>query len=266
MPLLNKEKKEEIKKAIGSGDTSKIKEVRKKQPLAEVISKKDEKAASSTPSAVPAKKPTQEELNEQLLEAVEGGVAQKVADALSAGADANARDKDGIPALANAVSSPEIVKLLLDTHADPNARFRFFGSILERESIPVLSYAAHEGELGTVDLLLNAGARVDERDSEDFTALMLASVRGWEETVERLLKAHADPKAKIPNGQDSLMLAAQCQFQLSSTKVARMLIKAGADPHATNSEGGSALKWAKFYKHREMIDLLKAARRGVRLD
>src|SRR3989344_4540235 len=77
MPLLNKEKKEEIKKAIGSGDTSKIKEVRKKPP--------------------------QEELNEQLLEAVEGGVAQKVADALSAGADANARDKDGIPALANAV-------------------------------------------------------------------------------------------------------------------------------------------------------------------
>jgi ankyrin repeat protein len=60
--------------------------------------------------------------NEQLLEAVDNREVEAVKAALDAGADANAKDSYGIPALHRAMANSDIVKMLLEHGADPDIR------------------------------------------------------------------------------------------------------------------------------------------------
>jgi ankyrin repeat protein len=66
----------------------------------------------------------------------------------------------------------------------------------DRWGVSALAQAAGKGDLEAVNLLLSHGAEVHRMSEAGNSALMAAAARGRVEMVERLLEAGADPKHK----------------------------------------------------------------------
>ncbi len=115
---------------------------------------------------------------------------------LAKGADANARDKDGRPPLF-LISDVEIGRWLIDHKADVNAR-------ADQELTPIMWQIRYTNY---VELLLNAGARVDLQDVDGNTALHRAVFRGQVGAVEMLLAHKANPNIQNEVGNTPLDLA-----------------------------------------------------------
>ena len=84
--------------------------------------------------------------------------------------------------------------------------------------------AAKNGQTERVKDLLDAGADVDTKTADGFTALKWAVVRGYTGIVQVLLDAGADVDVRDNHGQTPLMLAAQEDH----IEVVELLKEAGA--------------------------------------
>jgi ankyrin repeat protein len=125
---------------------------------------------------------------------------------LSAGADINSIDEDGRTVLMHAV---------LDSDADPS----FIRYLLEQGAWPdvvdsgqrwtALHFAAQTGDLSVVELLVEAGAKVDSQDVFGNTPLWrtVMSPRPNSSVVELLVRAGADPMMANAHGVSPLSLA-----------------------------------------------------------
>ena len=120
-----------------------------------------------------------------------GATVASVRAELELGADPRARNDDGTPALAFAVgfgSNPEIVKLLLDAGADPNAVDDYSGVPTLHMAVMLSAYASNpeaqsyvpgdggdlvENTLKSLELLLERGADAGARDKYGQSALFL---------------------------------------------------------------------------------------------
>lgn len=177
---------------------------------------------------------------------------------ISAGVDVDAANDEDTRPLALAVlnRSAPIVRRLLEAGADPN---------VGQESA-VLT-AAHTGDAAIMRLLLAHGGNANAREPErGQTALMWAAAEGHVETVELLIAAGADIEARTqapasPAGEQrsryrrapsayprpaSVISANEFTallFAVRSGEVAsaRHLLEAGADVNATSRDGMSAL-------------------------
>ena len=69
--------------------------------------------------------------------------------------------------------------------------------------------AAKKGDTVSIKTLLDAGADVNAKNGNGFTALMWAAGRGHTEIAQALLDAGADVNAKGNDGQTALMAATQ---------------------------------------------------------
>jgi ankyrin repeat protein len=197
---------------------------------------------------------------------------------LNAGADANQANDLGVTPLSLACENvnPEIVKELLDAGADPN--------IEKVTGVSALMLCANLGVVDAVEALIKHGAYVNASDNhENQTALMWAAAENHEEVVKLLVDADAEVNArsklvpepepyviedenvifgrnyppsirfaKYHGGFTPLYFAAQ-QGALESAKV---LLKAGADINATNSEYGTPLIIALQSGHEDMAKFL----------
>lgn len=166
MPLLNKDKKEEIKKAIASGDTSKIKEVKKTEPLVESgpLPKGNQNPAK-LPSTNTYAAPTAEqkkEAGEQLISAADMGDLDMVKDMLSDGADINYQDNRGETALMCASmqsnedvpmrrNKTEVLRYLISQNADLDKK--------DNAGMSALDHAEEGLCMNVVDILKMAGAK-----------------------------------------------------------------------------------------------------------
>src|SRR5437870_13850963 len=104
--------------------------------------------------------------NQALIKAAKSGDLVGLRNLLDAGADVNARR--GEPLIGAVLEGhTEIVQLLLERGADPNAKD-------EEHEITVLMYAAQESDVEIVRLLLGAGADVNAWDWMGRTAWMYA--------------------------------------------------------------------------------------------
>lgn len=87
-------------------------------------------------------------------------------------------------------------------------------------------------------LMINAGANVNARDDLGATALILLAGGGYESVVQCLIDAGADINAKIPSsGITALMNAVGNEHD----GTAKILIKFGADVNAISNDDGTAL-------------------------
>ncbi|HEY2773530.1 MAG TPA: ankyrin repeat domain-containing protein [Candidatus Binatia bacterium] len=145
-----------------------------------------------------------------LLLECEKGNAEEVKKLLANGIDANAARSTGATALGYAIAGrhADVAALLLEFKADPNKT---------SAGLAPLVMAAENGDVATVQLLLQHGAKVDAplhavdeqlKAREGDTALMAAaSQTGAPAVVRALLAAGADINARAANGKTALIQA-----------------------------------------------------------
>ena len=152
----------------------------------------------------------------------------------------------------------------------------------------LLEYAAINGDIATIQDLINKGADVNAADNNGFTALEGASQHGHLEIVRLLVEKGANVNTKTEKGHTALMAAAQyghsniVQFLLDKgadvnssyitgktplmaatenhhTDTVKMLLDKGADVNLKRRDGKTALSIAIQYHYADLINLLKQA-------
>jgi ankyrin repeat protein len=88
------------------------------------------------------------------------------------------------------------------------------------------------------------GLPLEHRDEHGRTLLMVACRQGALDLVRWLLEAGADPNARSPNGTTPLMYAKTAAFAKGDMAILELLLSHGADIHATDTCGRSALDYA----------------------
>ena len=163
---------------------------------------------------------------------------------IEAGADVNAKDRDGKTVLMCAATTiyTEIAQLLIAAGADVNASDMYGRTALME--------AANRGT-EIVQLLIDANANVNASDNQGITALMLTD--SFTGTAQLLIAAGANVNARSNGGRTALIRAAKNNY----TKMVQLLIAAGADVHASESHSGlTALMCSASDGHTEIILLL----------
>jgi ankyrin repeat protein len=208
---------------------------------------------------------------------------------LDAGADPLAKDVGGQTALDRAKehSNQNLAKLM--RAAMPNAKKK--AASTDPKSLGRrLNDAVVDGKVDEIKAALQAGAAVDFRDLHQATPLMLAAIHQKPEAFDALLGAGADPHAVGPRGNSVLYLAAYAgqlpivqallakgvnvNFKRSepddeastaligagaggNLEIVKLLLDAGADPSAQDSEGKTAYDWAKALAPKNVVKFLQ---------
>ena len=126
---------------------------------------------------------------------------------LDKGAEIDAENGAGRTALIEAIENKRIetAKLLITEGADVNAKSPETGNT-------PLMYAAAKGYDSLISVLRFKGARTDERNNENMTALFFAVKNNRPETVKKLIECGADAAVKDNKGKTALVYAAQAGY------------------------------------------------------
>jgi len=146
-----------------------------------------------------------------LMVAARGGQTAVVELLLAKGAHVNARGSRKQTALMWAVAQkhPDVVKVLLAHGADLSLRSEKWTQVMAvpphgylpyNREIPAgeetaLLFAARAGDLASAQLLVKAGANVNDVDAWGVSAVTLAAHSGFDDVVDFLLEKGADPNA-----------------------------------------------------------------------
>ena len=174
-----------------------------------------------------------------MLAARQGNVAA-VRSLLVHGADMNAREgAQGQNALMWAVARrhPQVVRVLLEVGADPHARTKS-----SRRHVLLCCQKSLGKTEGTVWI-----------EQGGFTPLLFAARHGASTSAELLVAAGAPIDDTAAIGTTPLVVAAQHGFH----EVAAVLLERGADPDAAGA-GQAALHWAALRGDRELVETLLA--------
>ena len=169
---------------------------------------------------------------------------------IKSGADVNAKDNDGWTALMSAAGADnkDTVELLIKAGTDVNAKDNDGHSALMQAAR--LNYVGGEHNYkDTAELLIKAGADVNVKSNDGWSALMWAAMNNKKDVAETLIKAGSDSSAAL------IWALNETPF----SDATKLLIKAGADVNAKDSEGISALTYAILYGKNDIADLLRAA-------
>ena len=171
---------------------------------------------------------------------------------LEAGADISAKDDRGQTALHLPLDmrnsnfnqywlSKDTIELLLNKGADVNLK--------DKAGRTPLHLAAESADVEIVKLLLEKGAKVDEKDDESgFSALHFAARLGKKDIAELLIAWGADINAKDKQGHTPLYVAVNNDYE-----VAELLMNKGADSGIRTESGRTLLELAQQRKQSESI-------------
>jgi ankyrin repeat protein/virulence-associated protein VapD len=167
---------------------------------------------------------------------------------LANGADINAKDKRGRTLLHLILDSSirkkhkkvkDVVELLIANGADVNSK--------DKEGRTALHLAAESADADIVELLLDKGAGIDEKDDEyGFTALHSAARFGNKDIAELLINKGANINARDKQGHTPLYIAVHHDH-----KVAELLVDKGADGTIKVESGQTLLQLAQERKQIE---------------
>ena len=189
------------------------------------------------------------ELNQQLYEAVNSFDAAAVGSLIEEGADPNSIYITGYTPLMRAVEirQLEIVRQLLKSGADPNLRDRNGRSTAE------IAIEADSAEI--VEVLLKGGADFNVRDAYG-SSMVLRTVESGSESMYEIVAAFGRHGVNMNLGTAS-QTPLYHAIEQNDTKMAKLLLEAGADPSLATENGGSPLVSA--LSKPEMLNLLLKA-------
>jgi len=187
-----------------------------------------------------------------LMTCARTGNAATVKTLLAHGADVNAKEHEHQQTAlmwAAAERHPEVVRLLIEAHADIRARSLVYPqtvvgeqtqragreelnyTVLRGGATPLL-FAARVGDAESARLLLQAGADPNESQPDGIAALVLAAHSGHGDVATLLLDSGADPDA-FGSGYTALHAA----ILRSDLDLVHALLAAGADPDLRIAKG-----------------------------
>lgn len=121
---------------------------------------------------------------------------------------------------------------------------------------PAIVVAAESRNLVAIDLLAEAGARLNnENRRTDATALTVAAELGHAAIVRSLLGHGADAEKTGSGGEPALIKAARN----GHANVVQVLIDHGADLEVTDLSGATAVEVAEQARHRHVAQVLRDA-------
>jgi hypothetical protein len=115
-----------------------------------------------------------------------------------------------------------------------------------------LMAAAQQGDIASIEHLIDYGARLEAQDAKGYTPLMYAANGGRDAAVRLLLEHGADSNAKDRQSSTPLMFAAQG----GHAQMAQALLDSGADPNIQGTHGLTALGFAQQNGHSETAQIL----------
>ena len=177
------------------------------------------------------------------------GSLQDVKQLLDQGADANAKDSQGWPALQLATKRGdiEIVRLLLEKGAEVNTGNSW--------GVTSLDSAAYRGYADIVKLLLDKGAEVNMVFKDDTTALEGAADGGFTNVIGILLEKGANINRTNKFGDTVLMRAVEA----GKTDVVKYLLACGAKVNVEDTMGSTALDTASANQNTVIMQMLQQA-------
>jgi hypothetical protein len=142
-----------------------------------------------------------------------------------------------------------------DTAASLFIEAGFSPNIQDRFGVPLMNLAARMGNRKMVQLLLNAGALVNQQAEDRRSSALLDAVAGGHHGILKdLLAAGADVNLKTRDGQSALIVA----VGLNDEVAAELLLRAGANPDEADNLGVSARKYAALFNKPAMAALFNA--------
>jgi ankyrin repeat protein len=181
--------------------------------------------------------------------------AQAARALLERGADVNARDKRGFTPLMRAVlnGSMETVQTITEFKPDLNAQTT--DPDPNTSGSTALMYAVAKDRKDVLDMLLDAGADINESDVVVGPALTWAAAYDREEIAADLLERGADANVVNNVGGTPLIVAAS----KGNPRLVRMLLDHGADPLWKMKDGKNALQVAQETRRADALKVLQEA-------
>ena len=164
---------------------------------------------------------------------------------LARGFDPNTPHPQGTPALLRALQVQSF-KAAAVLAADPQTRIEARNANGETP----LMLAALRGQESLVVQLVARGATVNHRG---WTPLHYAATGGHARVAAFLIGAHADVNAESPNGSTPLMMAAM----YGNAATVKLLLESGADPEVRNDQGLSAEDFAQRTGREDSVRLIR---------
>src|SRR5438128_6146151 len=127
-------------------------------------------------------------------------------------------------------------------------------NVPQPDGTTALLWAVRYDDLERADVLIRAGAKVSAGNRDGATPLQLAALNGSAAMIEKLIKAGADPNARLTSsGDTALMMAART----GKTSALDVLLESGANVNAKESWGGTTpLMWAVSERHPDAVKAL----------
>ena len=154
----------------------------------------------------------------------------------------------------------EIVRLLLDHGADPEANAEGYMGSKPLHQVSCGKYRSQEDGVRVAQLLLERGADVDTRRNDHWTPLHVASYYGNVEIVHVLLDHGADPEADAEGdkGKKPLHMVSSGKYrsQDDGLRIARLLLERGADVNTRRNDDCTPLHVASYFGIVEIVRLL----------
>lgn len=193
-------------------------------------------------------------LRDELLQAVEDGDAERMAKALRAGGDADARTEVGHTLLIRAARRGDLaqVELLLAHGADLEA----LDECDSNRGDTALLVALYGGHEKVARRLLAAGARTDVKNRWDWGPLHMATQSDCLPCLQLAadeLRLSIHEAALASRGETPVMIAA-ARGRLAAMQ---WLVARGADLQAQDAHGHDALAWAEFFKQDKAAEWIR---------
>jgi ankyrin repeat protein len=144
------------------------------------------------------------------------------------------------------------VRSLLASDGNPNQA--------DGDSRTALHYAAMNGNLTIIAILIKASARLDVKDKLGNTPLHLAAERNEPDAAQLLLDVGAAVDAENKNGMTPLMMAAS----QGNIAVVQALLAKGASVTKTDFTGRDAAGWAAESRRPAVVQAIKRAQNAKR--
>ena len=189
---------------------------------------------------------------EDFFAAIRANNAPAIAQLLNRGFDVNTLDSKGQHGLLLAVSEQS----LKAAQALVNAPKIDLNHLNANGESPLM-LTALSGELELAETLVKKGADVNKTG---WTPLHYAASNGHVAVIKLLLENHAYIDAESPNGSTPLMMAGM----YGSTEAVKLLLDEGADPLLKNQQGLTALEFAKTGKRPDATGILEKVTRSKR--